>query len=104
MLPAMCCDLPESSLAPAPVAAMLAEYRRLQATSILDWGHEVGDIPGDEYKPFLDLIRLWTAVGKTGDWSGPSGVACRIHRRADCAWPGSIPTPWRWSPEHSRFS
>jgi len=69
MLPAMCCDLPESSLVPAPVASMLAEYRRLQATSILDWGHEVGDIPGDEYKPFLDLSRLWTAVGETGDWS-----------------------------------
>jgi len=69
MLPAMCCDLPESSLAPAPVAAMLAEYRRLQATSILDWGHEVGDIPGAEYKPFLELSRLWTAVGQTGDWS-----------------------------------
>jgi hypothetical protein len=48
---------------------MLAEYRRLQATSILDWGHEVDDIPGDEYKPFLDLNRLWTAVAKTGDWS-----------------------------------
>ena len=64
----MCCDLPESALAPAPVAAMLAEYRRLQATSILDWGHEVGAIPGDEYRTFFDLSRLWTLVGETGDW------------------------------------
>ena len=64
----MCCDLPESALAPAPVAEMLAEYRRLQATSILDWGHEVGDIPGDEYRAFFELSRLWTMVGETGDW------------------------------------
>ncbi len=64
----MCCDLPESVLAPAPVAAMLREYRKLQATSLLDWGHEVGDIPGDEYKSFLDLSHLWTLVGETGDW------------------------------------
>ena len=64
----MCCDLPESALAPAPVAEMLAEYRRLQATSILDWGHEVGDIPGAEYGTFFELSRLWTLVGETGDW------------------------------------
>jgi hypothetical protein len=48
---------------------MLREYRKLQATSLLDWGHEVGDIPGDEYKSFLDLSHLWTLVGETGDWS-----------------------------------
>ena len=65
----MCCDLPKSILAPAPVAEMLAEYRRLQATSLLDWGHEVGDIPGDEFSPFLDLNRLWISARETGDWS-----------------------------------
>ena len=48
---------------------MLAEYRRLQATSILDWGHEVGAIPGDEYRAFFELSRLWTLAGECGDWS-----------------------------------
>ena len=64
----MCCDLPESALAPAPIAEMLAEYRRLQATSILDWGHEVGELRGAEFSPFLDLSRLWSKVAQTGDW------------------------------------
>jgi hypothetical protein len=65
----VCCDLPESVLVPPPVAAMLAEYRRLQATSILDWGHEVPELPGAEYGRFLELSRLWPLVAETGDWS-----------------------------------
>jgi hypothetical protein len=65
----VCCDLPEAVLVPPPVAAMLAEYRRLQSTSVLDWGREVPALPGAEYGRFLDLGRLWPAVAETGDWS-----------------------------------
>jgi hypothetical protein len=48
---------------------MLAEYRRLQAGSLLDWGHEVPRLPGAEYSRFLELSQLWPAVAETGDWS-----------------------------------
>src|SRR5262245_28639171 len=65
----MCCGLPETVLVPPAVAEMLAEYRRLQSTSIIDWGHEVGTLPGARYARFLGLGRLWAAVAETGNWS-----------------------------------
>ena len=65
----MCCDLPEAVLVPPAVAEMLAEYRRLQSTSIIDWGREVPDVPGARYRRFLDLGRLWAATAETGHWS-----------------------------------
>ena len=58
----MCCDLPEAVLVPPAVAEMLAEYRTLQSTSIVDWGHEVPTLPGALYGRFLDLGRLWAAA------------------------------------------
>ena len=48
---------------------MLAEYRRLQANSILDWGREVPALTGAEYGRFLDLGLLWPLFVETGDWS-----------------------------------
>lgn len=65
----MCCELPDAVVVPPPVAEMLAEYRRLQATSVLDWGHEVPAVLGAEYGRFFDLSRLWPLVVETGDWS-----------------------------------
>jgi len=48
---------------------MLAEYRRLQSTSIIDWGHEVPALPRAGYGRFFDLGRLWAAAAETRDWS-----------------------------------
>src|SRR5438270_840685 len=64
----MCCELPEAALVPPRVAEMLAEYRRLQAATPVDWGGENPALPGEDYGRYLNLRRLWSMAAETGNW------------------------------------
>ncbi|HEY1636022.1 MAG TPA: CehA/McbA family metallohydrolase [Acidimicrobiales bacterium] len=47
---------------------MLAEYRRLQAATPVDWGGENPALPGEDYGRYLNLRRLWSTAAETGNW------------------------------------
>jgi hypothetical protein len=66
----MCCDASEADLLPPPVAAMLDEYRALNAQRLTDWGDEIEGVgQGQAYARWLGSQVLEAVFsGETRNW------------------------------------